>query len=73
LECKLLLLVGEVAHHDPFLTETKVQLKSHHARFLCAEPSGKAVADRREAKEWETWTMVTANGKATTASTSAPR
>ena len=42
-----------------------MQLKSHHARFLCAEPSGKAVADRREAKEWETWTMVTANGKAT--------
>jgi hypothetical protein len=42
-----------------------VHLKSHHGKFLCAEPSGKVVADRSDCKEWETWTMRTSNGKAT--------
>jgi hypothetical protein len=46
-------------------TESKVHLKSHHGRFLCAEPSGKVVADRSDCKEWETWTMRTTNGRAT--------
>jgi hypothetical protein len=47
------------------ITESKVHLKSHHGKFLCAEPSGKVVADRSDCKEWETWTMRTTNGRAT--------
>jgi hypothetical protein len=47
------------------ITETKVHLKSHHGKFLCAEQSGKVVADRADCREWETWTMRTTNGKTT--------
>jgi hypothetical protein len=42
-----------------------VHLKSHHGKFLCAEQSGKVVADRADCREWETWTMRTTNGKTT--------
>jgi len=39
-----------MAHHH-----STVQLKSHHGKFLCAEPSGQVIANRDQAKEWETW------------------
>ena len=42
-----------------------MHLKSHHGKFLCAEQSGKVVADRADCREWETWTMRTTNGKTT--------
>ncbi|ELR10977.1 PPOD2 peroxidase, partial [Acanthamoeba castellanii str. Neff] len=58
---------GHHHHHHAVTisTESKVHLKSHHGKFLCAEPSGKVVADRSDCKEWETWTMRTTNGRAT--------
>jgi hypothetical protein len=46
--------------------ESKVYLRSYHGRFLCAEPSGRVVADRTDCAEWETWTMRTTHcGQAT--------
>lgn len=39
----------------PFARAEKVFLRSHHGRYLCAEPSGKVIADRAEPREWEAW------------------
>jgi hypothetical protein len=36
-----------------YLKEGKVTLQSWHGRFLCAEPSGRVVADRIKAAGWE--------------------
>jgi hypothetical protein len=34
-----------------------IAFKTAHGKYLCAEPSGQLVADRAEAKEWETFTV----------------
>jgi hypothetical protein len=41
--------------HVRSLFNTRVALKAHNNKFLCAEVDGKLVADRDDAKEWETW------------------
>lgn len=41
-----------------------ITLKSHHGRFMCAEPSGHITCNRGHALEWETFTCIPmGNGK----------
>jgi len=40
----------------------RVRLRSHQGRYLCAEPTGRIVADRAQAKDWEEFTLVPASG-----------
>jgi len=38
-------------------SQSKVLLKSAHGTFVCAEPGGRVVANRRSPAEWETMTL----------------
>jgi len=37
-------------------------LRSHHGRYLCAEPNGKVIADRNDPREWEHFTVTSLGG-----------
>jgi len=52
----------EWEHWQPEFRGTRVRLRSHQRRYLCAEPNGSVVADRERAKDWEEFTLVPASG-----------
>jgi hypothetical protein len=42
---------------SPILNGQQVAFRTHHGRYICAEPNGRLVADRTEVKEWERFTI----------------
>ena len=39
-------------------TGEKVAFQSFYGKYLCAEPSGRVIADRLKPLEWEHWTLI---------------
>lgn len=40
----------------------RVALRSHHGRYLVAEPGGRTLANRRRVAAWEKWTLTELGG-----------
>jgi hypothetical protein len=48
--------------NGPIHNGQQVAFRTHHGRYLCAEPNGRLVADRTEVNEWERFTINVAGG-----------
>eukprot|EP01090_Pellita_catalonica_P019748 TRINITY_DN6808_c0_g1_i1.p1 TRINITY_DN6808_c0_g1~~TRINITY_DN6808_c0_g1_i1.p1 ORF type:complete len:332 (+),score=23.36 TRINITY_DN6808_c0_g1_i1:20-1015(+) len=43
---------------NSFPVNCNVKLRGYHGKYLCAEPSGKVIADRCDPREWETYRVI---------------